>query len=271
MSRLHELLPWYVNGTLEAPERAEFESHLNACAECRDEMSIIEKLHADLRESSTGAFTEHPSPPALMEAIQPGTGDEPLEPEAASDIRRHLALCLTCSEEARWLRGEAVARTRTAAAIEDLSRQRPVSGWMGWAALAAAGIVLVVAIGIIVRSDRPALPTGVLNIDLVPSAERFSTGRQEIEVTSDATVSYLLFEVDLAPEEYPASFRILDSGDSTVFDLPDLEASDLYRSTGLLFACSREDCPDGDYTARLSPKGGLRPDIEYPFRLTTAP
>ncbi|HEX5758721.1 MAG TPA: zf-HC2 domain-containing protein, partial [Thermoanaerobaculia bacterium] len=47
--QLERLLPWYVNGTLEAGERAALEAHLAACARCRGEVAREEGLAAALR------------------------------------------------------------------------------------------------------------------------------------------------------------------------------------------------------------------------------
>jgi anti-sigma factor RsiW len=43
-----ELLPWYVNGTLEADERAELEAHLAQCLRCRRELDAQRALQAVL-------------------------------------------------------------------------------------------------------------------------------------------------------------------------------------------------------------------------------
>ena len=45
MNDLHQILPWFMNGTLDSAERASFESHLAECRACRDEMSVIEAPH----------------------------------------------------------------------------------------------------------------------------------------------------------------------------------------------------------------------------------
>src|SRR3954463_2666539 len=39
-----QLLPWYVNGTLEADEAAEVETHLAECAECRADLAAEQVL-----------------------------------------------------------------------------------------------------------------------------------------------------------------------------------------------------------------------------------
>lgn len=45
-----ELLPFYVNGTLPADERSEFENHLASCPDCRCELVEWEALAAAVRE-----------------------------------------------------------------------------------------------------------------------------------------------------------------------------------------------------------------------------
>src|SRR5947199_119876 len=40
------LLPWFVNGTLDADERALVEQHITECARCRDEVEWLRELHA---------------------------------------------------------------------------------------------------------------------------------------------------------------------------------------------------------------------------------
>lgn len=43
-----DLIPWLVNGTVSAMDRAQAESHLAACADCRDEYAFQSRLHAGL-------------------------------------------------------------------------------------------------------------------------------------------------------------------------------------------------------------------------------
>lgn len=44
-----ELLPWYLNETLDASERLAVEAHLEDCAECRDEVVFLETLQSSAR------------------------------------------------------------------------------------------------------------------------------------------------------------------------------------------------------------------------------
>ncbi len=47
-----ELLPWYVNGTLDDPERARMEMHLRACPLCRADLNLERQVH-DLLAAET--------------------------------------------------------------------------------------------------------------------------------------------------------------------------------------------------------------------------
>ncbi len=58
---LELLLPWYVNGTLEAAERAALDDHLAGCARCRAELAREEGLAATLRATEDVAPAPHPA------------------------------------------------------------------------------------------------------------------------------------------------------------------------------------------------------------------
>lgn len=53
-----ELLPWYVNGTLDAAERRDVERHLESCAQCRGELPLLagmrDVLAAPVNSSASG-------------------------------------------------------------------------------------------------------------------------------------------------------------------------------------------------------------------------
>jgi hypothetical protein len=257
MSELHQLLPWYVNGTLDAEERASFEAHLPECRACRDEMSVIEELRKELRNPEWDLLADHPSPERLAAVSFDGADD--------AATRRHLALCPTCAVETRWLKGETPCGRAPRAPRRHLPR------WALPASLAAAVSAVVVAAGVLMLARPAGHPTGLLQVDLIPSSERGQADPFIVEVPKDADDVHLVFEFDLGEGDFPASFRLVDAAGRPVFTIEKLEAAGLYRGAFLFVVCNRRDCPDAAYIARVAPRGGRAPDVEYPFRLVTSP
>jgi anti-sigma factor RsiW len=68
-----ELLPWYLNGTLDAEEGAQVEQHLRTCAACRSELQCLRELQS--------AYVEDDRAPAAEAAL--GRLLPRLEPPAA--------------------------------------------------------------------------------------------------------------------------------------------------------------------------------------------
>src|SRR5258708_20996981 len=65
------LLPWYVNGTLEAAERRLVDEHLVGCALCREELGRCRGLSAALRSGEESAPSPHPIQLArLLERVE---------------------------------------------------------------------------------------------------------------------------------------------------------------------------------------------------------
>lgn len=129
-----EILPWYLNGTLEALELAELEEHLAGCAACRAELAET--------ESARLLFGGHPTAEMLVQYAFEA-------PEAPRDlIEAHLAGCEACAEElimVRQSRGE-MARTaapRPAAKVVPLTRSVTPSPFWRAAAVAASVIGLL--------------------------------------------------------------------------------------------------------------------------------
>ncbi|HEX9671614.1 MAG TPA: zf-HC2 domain-containing protein [Thermoanaerobaculia bacterium] len=82
---LELLLPWYVNGTLEAAERTALEDHLAGCPRCRGELAREEGLAATLRAAEDVAPAPHPAQLARLLGRLDG------EPRAERPPRRRPA------------------------------------------------------------------------------------------------------------------------------------------------------------------------------------
>jgi hypothetical protein len=74
-----ELIPWYVNGTLEADEAARVEAHLARCPLCRREAEANRGLAAALREAEPAVVEDDPRLERLLARL-----DEPDETVAGA-------------------------------------------------------------------------------------------------------------------------------------------------------------------------------------------
>jgi hypothetical protein len=59
--RVWDLLPWYASGTLEGSEQRAVESHLAACAPCREELAVQRQLSQALQQVPEIAPAPHPA------------------------------------------------------------------------------------------------------------------------------------------------------------------------------------------------------------------
>lgn len=67
-----KLLPWYINGTLQASERALVDVHVRACLLCHREVDEQRQLHELVRESDTVRISPRSSFDTLMRRIDTG-------------------------------------------------------------------------------------------------------------------------------------------------------------------------------------------------------
>ncbi len=158
-NRLAELLPWYLNETLERAERDELDQHLAECESCRRE----------LREARAAFVLFGAHLPA--EALVAYVADSP-DPAIPRDlVEGHLASCERCAEELTWLQEsredfEASAPDVPVPEVSDASDERVVAfprpasrrpeqagrlhhnqPFWQWAAVAAALTALVAGTG----------------------------------------------------------------------------------------------------------------------------
>ncbi|MDX1502151.1 MAG: zf-HC2 domain-containing protein [Thermoanaerobaculia bacterium] len=154
-----ELLPWYLNDSLEGAVRREVDGHLAECAACAREL--------DATRGVFEIFDAHLPPPVLTGLVE----GEPLAiPEELA--RRHLAACESCAEEL-----ELVRASRAAVGAEEESggvvtpfapRARPLPRLPAFAPPLAAAASLLAAVAVVgwlatarVASERAAVVAGL--------------------------------------------------------------------------------------------------------------
>ncbi len=167
---IHELLPWYTNETLDAEETAAFEKHLSGCEACSKELEVLRKVQARLESHGEALLSDHPTPEHLMTALAADADDADLDPGVALEVRRHVALCASCADDAGWAMREAARDEAPVSPDHPAARQsRGVPLW-AWS-LAAAVLLVALAMPIVVRMGAGP-PTGPAHLHVVEPTER---------------------------------------------------------------------------------------------------
>ena len=138
-----ELLPWYLNGTLESGERAEVRQHLTTCESCRAALAETVQAGAIFAHESTAQHI----PAADLVALAWGETPSGVEPAAA---REHLASCAECAAELELVRMSRRLEEEGNVAVFPAARPQaaPNRAYRGWRAAAiAASLAGVVAAG----------------------------------------------------------------------------------------------------------------------------
>lgn len=86
-SEVSELLPWYLNGTLEGDKEILVRRHLVACVECRDDYAFLCNVDAAVNRSSPAPIVPQPPVETFMARI-----DAEKNTVAGSDYRRLWAM-----------------------------------------------------------------------------------------------------------------------------------------------------------------------------------
>lgn len=86
--RVSELLPWYLNGTLEGPELDRVESHLRTCESCQIALAAEQRLAHMLRTSEELAFSPERALDRMRERL--ATDDTHDGPETTPDWMARL-------------------------------------------------------------------------------------------------------------------------------------------------------------------------------------
>jgi len=147
--RSWDLIPWIVNGTAQLQERAEVESHLAQCRECREELQFQSELQ-------TGMVAQ--TPDAIAAGMDVERGWQHLrarldrEPGRATD--RALSDSIPEDKAGRFLEPREGPPERT---WWHASR----SNWaVGWAVAAVLEAVALAGLGLALSSRVPSSPAG---------------------------------------------------------------------------------------------------------------
>jgi anti-sigma factor RsiW len=84
--RISELIPWYVNGTLEAAERQAVEAHAAVCPRCQEELAAAAQLARAIQEAESAAPSPHPAQLSRLLARIDAHEAAPVGNADASDI-----------------------------------------------------------------------------------------------------------------------------------------------------------------------------------------
>ena len=259
--QIHELLPWYLTRTLEAAEAEAFRDHLAACPRCREEMAVLKKVRDAAQKHGPAFFSEHPEADRLVAAIR---GE--LNESEAAEIRQHLALCVTCATESRWITGELTADVEVPRQPGGEARAEPrrVRGWRLPLTAAVAALVLV---GVLVTVPRGSY-TGVVHGHYLTPTERGSGEAVLVSRPTGGAPLVLVLEVAYPPSAFPVEVEIVDDAGRPVIDDVSAQHEDLFEELYLILKLDPRDFPTGSYTVRVRPSAGGLPQLESRFEIT---
>ena len=252
--RSHDLLPWYANGTLGEDESRAFREHLRQCEACREEMDAIEQIRSELEQHGEALLEEHPTSERLVATVS----GELKGPEAAT-VRRHIALCDACAREARWVTGDAVAGEEAPAPAGSSRGSR----WR-WALPAAAAALLFSIVVPLFWPERAA--TRVMGAGYIIATERAAGDDNRVHAIAGQDHLLLVFEVDLAPSDFPVMLSLVDAGGDEVVSIGPVQRELWFGEAYLFLECATRDCTPGTYTALVQPQGA-GPGLRYNFEV----
>ncbi len=259
-AELHELLPWYVSGTLEPEEARAFEIHVRTCRPCGRDLGPLRQMQEVIARHGEAFFLPHPDPDRIVaEAF------DRMPPSEAEEIHTHLLLCSTCALESRLARE---GREETAATAP-IARRRHLRWKAALPWLAAAAVLVSISLPLWRQRERSARPTGIVQAFYVEPAQR-APGPAVLRLPPSAEGFQIVLPVDLGPGDLPVAVSIHDQAGRIVFARDGV--TEVYRGSFLLVSCDREDFPDGDYVVRVRLTPGLGegppPPLEFRFRVT---
>ncbi len=118
---INGLLPWYVTGRLDPPDRVRVETHLGICVECQAEVRFQRRLDAEIAQLPLDVDQSWREMRRQLDRETGGVG----------------------SRASEWLRGLFKPRVRSPAP------------WLGWA---VATVAILVTAGTLLRAPQPGSP-----------------------------------------------------------------------------------------------------------------
>ena len=177
-ARARELLPWLLNDSLEAAERAELLDHLRECAGCREELKAT--------AAAGELFGTHlPVETLLGYAFE----EERLDREL---VERHLAICAACRDELAL-----VQQSRAAAEPVPVASRRGRRRALPWMAIAAALLAVLAVAGWFWTWTRSQTRAAGWEEERAGLEEELSSAQQENHRLTE--------QLAPAPEETPAA------------------------------------------------------------------
>ncbi len=242
-----ELLPFYLNQSLEKEEARRLETHLAACPACREE---------ERHTRTAWALYEGHLP---VELLLDYALDGPLPPRRRAVVESHLQECSRCSEELAAIRLEESNPSVTGhAAAEPISRRSPAAAASRWRALAwAASLSAAVASGgwlwtfqqlVDERASSPAIRANPSVVELLPASRSLLRNR-------DADPKAAPNRVEL-PEGHRDLVLVLLSGGRSCPAGCSLEIYDTQQDSPTSTIGALTASPDGHLTLTL-PADGL--------------
>jgi hypothetical protein len=250
-----ELLPWYLNGTLDAGEREEVRQHVATCEHCRQAL-------AETRQAWT-VFDQH-IPSQDLVALAWGQPPSGIDPTAAEE---HLASCAQCAAELEMARMSRRLEEEDNVALFPVAKPRPVTGAAprSWRAAAlAAGLATLVAAGGWFHAARPGgdqlaqvkAPVAVDSVDMGAGG----VVRSDTQEFPNDRDSVLLLTTKASGN---LEAEILD-GTGKVSKKIRLSPSPITGVHMILLPAGMEP---GDYTVRLQRDGSPLSDRDWTFRV----
>jgi len=221
----------YLAGRLPDDRRRRFEDHMRRCESCSAEV----RWAAEFREEALRQGLRHLDP---SREIEIATGHEP----ATDAERAHLDLCPTCRAELDWAREHAADEDEAAEEDEPPAPRSRRIPWGGFAAAAAAVLILALVWLTVPRPDRSVVdlarpePLPVRTVRSAPEPGSFEALRLD-GLDAYAAGEYAVARealrraVELRPEQ--AEVRLYLGSAALLLGEPEAAVAELDRAAGL--------------------------------------